>query len=129
MEFLLTYLPTIFCYLSGILIAWSGFVLFNFIHILRYAKKCGRTFRKGDLIQTGVIGSVGVGLAIALFVVPTQSAQVMDLLLVLDCWYLAFLISVTGTSTKSNLAIRNAEKLVDVPVLTVIESASKTKVV
>ena len=101
MEFLLTNLPTIFCYLSGILIAWSGFILFNFAHILQHAKKCGRNFRKGDIIQTGVIGLIGIALTVALFVLPQQAAQVMDLLLVLDCWYLAFLISVTGTSTKS----------------------------
>jgi len=127
MEFLLTYMPTIFCYLSGVLIAWSGFVLLNFAHILHNAKKCGRKFRQVDLIQMGIIGSVGLALSVALFVIPQQSAQVMDLLLVLDCWYLAFLISVTGTSTKSHLAILNNKKIV--PTLTVVQSASKSKLV
>ena len=126
MEFILSNLPDIFCYLSGILIAWSGFILFNFFHILQHAKTCGRKFRRGDIFQTSVIGAVGVALSVALFIVPQYAAEVMDLLLVLNCWYLAFLISVT--STKSYFAIQNAAN-VNVPTLTVVQSTSKTELV
>lgn len=107
MEQLVLWMPMLFCYVTGIIIAWSGFILQNYISIWSGLTGLRRTHRTNDVITAGTISAVMIILGMLLFVVPQVVSPIMDLTLVLELWYAAFLTYVTNKSTISMLNIRS----------------------
>jgi hypothetical protein len=95
MEELLSVLPLIFCFWTGILIAWGAYDGYKSAAIISDVIGMGRAIRSSDVIQLVITIIVTPLLFIALFVVPQFVSLHLDTILFLEIWYSLFLFYVT----------------------------------
>jgi len=101
MELLLSTLPIIFSFWTGILIAWGGFAGYKTAMTIYDVSKMGRKVRNSDIFQTATL-SIGTALLIiVLFIVPHFAAFHLDTILFLEIWYSIFLMNVTESAVIS----------------------------
>ena len=101
MEGILSLLPAIFCFWTGILIAWGFFAGYKSAAIIHDVVEMGRKVRTSDLAQVVTIAVVTSLLFIVMFVTPQFTAFHMDTILFLEIWYSIFLLYVTENSIRS----------------------------
>jgi hypothetical protein len=95
MQGLLSLLPYIFCFWTGILIAWGAYNGYKSAAIITDVMSMGRNIRSSDIIQLVVTMIVTPLLVVALFVVPQFVSLHLDTILFLEIWYSLFLFYVT----------------------------------
>jgi len=98
MQGLLSLLPFIFCFWTGILIAWGAFTGYKNATIVHNVLSSGRKARRSDLIQLSVITIATSLLITALFILPQFVAYHLDTILFLEIWYSLFLLYITEHS-------------------------------
>lgn len=91
MNSIIPYLPTIFCYWTSILIAWSAISALGMFQIIRKIKSCGYETRSSDhaALWLSIIG--GIAGTVILFGLPDLVALVMDVMIALNVWYTLFM--------------------------------------
>jgi len=98
MELLLSTLPAIFAFFTGILIAWGGFAGYKTVTTMYDVIDMGRKVRHSDMYQAVCLLSGTVLLVIVLFVTPQFAAFHIDTILFLEILYSLFLINVTESA-------------------------------
>lgn len=101
MELLLTSLPTILCYLTGMLIAWSAVTSYNAFKIFCFLKTHKKKLRKIDIAEFSLLVGSAVLLGVSLFLFPSFFLAHASTIFVLELWYSFFLYCVTEKTVKS----------------------------
>ncbi len=109
MEQVLLLLPTLFCYLTGIIIAWSLMILVDYYAVRQAAKHIGRALRKDDYIRISVVTIVTTLLLAGSFVPSAFVANIMDMLIILEMWYVIFLIQTSDYAIKSQVSLKQIQ--------------------
>jgi len=87
MEVLITLMPTIFAYWTGILIVWSSVTIIGLSHIMYTIHKRNQIIRTTDIYA--LVGTI-VGLSCmvcALFIIPGAALLLVDVMIGLDIWF------------------------------------------
>jgi len=95
MEHVLLLIPTFFCILTGILIAWGVQTETSIINIVRIVSQFKDSVRPTEYLRGTVIGVATILLAVLLFAVPEFAAFHMVTILLMELWYAAFLFCVS----------------------------------
>jgi len=107
MDFLVENISTIFCYFTGILIAWSSYLSYEHYKIICFKKDINESPCKYDMIQMIFLIMVSLFLILSLFVFPTSITPILDTLIVLEIWYAVYLFRVSVNVYKSLKFIHN----------------------
>lgn len=98
MEEFLTLLPTVFCYWTGMLIAWSAVTVIGLILTIRKIKEKGLIVRKSDKMALMASFVGGCLLAVSMFLFSDFISGIVDAMIIVDLWYTVFLAYVSGSS-------------------------------
>lgn len=101
MELLLSTLPAIFAFFTGILIAWGGFAGYKTVMTMFDFIDMGRKVRHSDMWQAVSLLFGTILLVIVLFVTPQFAAFHLDTILFLEILYSLFLFKVTESAVIS----------------------------
>ena len=98
MQDLLLLLPTIFCYWTGLLIAWSAIAVVGLSLTIHKIKQKGYVVRQSDRMARLSVFMGGSILTISLFAFPGFTSNIIDAMVIIDLWYTVFLAYITGSS-------------------------------
>lgn len=106
MEALIISLPILYCFFTGILIAWGMQVfacLYSIINTVTHYRKRARTL---EVIQLSIVAIVTIVLFILLFYATSFAAFHMASIFFSEIWYAIFLFYVTSSSFEGEVNIR-----------------------
>jgi hypothetical protein len=91
-ETLISILPTILSYWTGILLSWGCYVGISYVQILAHHKSDIRGSRDCDVIVAATVWTLNAILVVFLFLLPQSIITLCgDAIIVLDIWYTLFL--------------------------------------
>lgn len=111
MEYLITFLPTIFCLFTGILIAWSiqlGLMTSSIIHSVKQHRSHARLT---EIIQVGVLSFASIFLFVLLFVAFDFASFHMSTIIICEIWYALYLYCSTKNLIQSEYRLQHNDSL------------------
>jgi hypothetical protein len=108
METLLLFLPTIFCFFSGILVSWGAYLAYGFVATLTNVND--KTDKLAEIMCIVVILTATVSILLLLFLFTAFAAFHMSTILFLEIWYTFFLyrLSVTPGFTPCHIILQHS---------------------
>jgi len=100
MEFFIMFMPTIFCIVTGLLIAWGIQIAACLTTIMYNSHTYRHYIRIDDIIQTIFIGIMTMLLFGFMFIFPSFAAFHMPSIIVFELWYTAYLLYVYDLASK-----------------------------
>ena len=96
METFLLFLPTIFCFFSGILVSWGAYLAYGFVATLTNVDD--KTDKLAEIMCILVILVATISIILLLFLFTEFAAFHMSTILFLEIWYALFLYRLATTS-------------------------------
>jgi len=96
---LMPYLPIIYSYWTGLLIAWSLAIILASYRIIKLVAASGRKVRTSDKRVLSATIMAVISLITLTFLLPSRILPIIDVMLFIDLWYTIFLIFVTQINT------------------------------
>lgn len=113
-EWFLENIPNIFAIFAGLAISWGMFTTYGLSKIMLRVKKENQNQRRFDILSFCGVTTVVLGNIIFLFFAPITALLIVDVLLIIDIWFILFLIYLT-ISELSVLPYLNSIRLLRTP--------------